>query len=116
MRAMPRRANLVAVLVLVGLSSSLAVGATVTALGWQAYGRGHDPLVLGLLGLSEFIPAVLLALPAGHVIDRHDRRTVAGCGLAFGAVVTVALAVDAAAGDTAVWPLYVLAFGLGVGN
>jgi MFS family permease len=108
--------RIVTVMVLVEVLSSLALGATATALGWQAYGRERDPLVLGLLGLAEFVPAVLLALPAGHVIDRHDRRIVAGAGLVTGAVIAVALALDAAAGDTAVWPLYLLAFGWGVGN
>ena len=108
--------RIVTVMVLVEVLSSLALGATATALGWQAYGRQRDPLVLGLLGLAEFIPALLLALPAGHVIDRHDRRVVAGAGLVAAAAIAVALALDAAAGDTAVWPLYVLAFGWGVGN
>ncbi len=108
--------RIVTVMVLVEVLTSLALGATATALGWQAYSRQQDPLVLGLLGLAEFIPAVLLALPAGHVIDRHDRRVVAGAGLVWAAAIAVALALDAAAGDTAVWPLYVLAFGWGVGN
>src|SRR6185437_1431361 len=100
----------------VEILTSLALGATATALGWQAYQRRHDPLVLGLLGLAEFVPAVLLALPAGHVIDHHDRRLVAGLGLAWGTAIAIVLAIDAAAGDTAVWPLYVLAFTWGVGN
>jgi MFS family permease len=114
---MPRQANrIVTVMVAVELLSSLALGATATALGWQAYARERDPLVLGLLGLAEFVPAVLLALPAGHVIDRHDRRTVAGAGLLFSTAIALALALDAAAGDTAVWPLYALAFGWGIGN
>ncbi len=48
--------RIVTVMVLVELLSSLALGATATALGWQAYARQHDPLVLGLLGLAEFVP------------------------------------------------------------
>jgi MFS family permease len=111
-----QESRMVTVMVLVEVLTSLALGATATALGWQAYARRHDPLVLGLLGLAEFVPAALLALPAGHVIDRHDRRTVAAAGLLTAAVIAVALALDAAAGDTAVWPLYLLAFGWGVGN
>ena len=114
---MLRQANrIVTIMVLVELFSSLALGVVATALGWQAFSRQHNPLVLGLLGLAEFVPAVLLALPAGHVIDRHDRRMVAFGGLVTSTVVALALAADAAAGDTAVWPLYVLAFGWGVGN
>ena len=108
--------RIVTVMVLVEILTSLALGATATALGWQAYERRHDPLVLGLLGLAEFVPAVLLALPAGHVIDHHDRRLVAGLGLTWGTAVAIVLAIDAAAGDTAVWPLYVLAFAWGVGT
>jgi MFS family permease len=44
------------------------------ALGWQIYaitGRAFD---LGLVGLVQFVPSVLLALPAGHVADRLERR------------------------------------------
>jgi MFS family permease len=114
---MLRQANrIVTIMMLVELFSSLALGAAATALGWQAFSRRHDPLVLGLLGLAEFIPAAVLALPAGHVIDRHDRRVVAGAGLVASTVVALGLALDAAAGDTAVWPLYLLAFAWGIGN
>src|SRR3954453_15192438 len=68
------RDRVVSKLLAVELFSGLAQGATATALGWQAYGRRHDPFVLGLLGLAEFIPAVALALPAGDAPDRPDRR------------------------------------------
>jgi len=65
---------------------SLGFGATATTLGWQGYSRAHDPLVLGLIGLAEFVPAVVLALPAGHAADSHDRRRVTALGLAVVAV------------------------------
>lgn len=103
----------VALLVAVELLDGVARGAMTTALGWQAYERGHDPLVLGLLGLAQFVPAVVLALPAGHVADRMDRRVVAGLGSLGTALVAALLAVDAALDDRAVWPLYLLALGLG---
>jgi MFS family permease len=45
---------------------------TVTA--WWIYQLTKDPLSLGLIGLAEVIPAVSLALYAGHVVDQHDRR------------------------------------------
>ena len=95
-------------------SAGIARAALATALGWQAYQRSHDPLVLGLLGLVEFLPALLLALPAGHVADRHDRRLVAACASAAAMAVALLLALDAASGDSEVWPLYVLAFCGGV--
>ncbi len=96
------------------LLAGVARAAMTTALGWQAYARSHDPLVLGLLGLAEFLPAVLLALPAGHIADRHDRRLVAAAAGGGTALVAVLLAADAAAGNREVWPLYLLALAFGV--
>lgn len=46
------------------------------AVGWQIYQATHRPLSLGLSGLAIFVPGFLLALPAGHLADRHDRRTI----------------------------------------
>lgn len=48
-----------------------------TALGWELYERTQDPLVLGNVGLAQFLPVLLLALPAGHVADNFDRKKVA---------------------------------------
>jgi Bacterial protein of unknown function (DUF894). len=76
------RDRTVGLLVSVELLMSLGFGAPATTLGWQGYSRAHDPLVLGLIGLAEFIPAVVLALPAGHAADSHDRRRVTALGLA----------------------------------
>jgi hypothetical protein len=80
-----------------------------TALGWQAYDRTGDPLTLGLLGLAEFFPALLLVIPAGHASDRYDRRLVVALASLLGTAVAVGFAVDAALGDTQTWPLYALA-------
>jgi MFS family permease len=110
------RDRTVGLLLSVELLTTLGWGATTTALGWQAYSRVHEPIVLGLLGLAEFIPAALLAIPAGHVADRNDRRRVAALGMAVVTLACVGLALDAAAGDTRVWPLYAFAFLSGVGN
>jgi MFS family permease len=44
------------------------------AVGWQVYEITHRPLDLGLTGLAQFLPGVLLFLVAGHVADRFDRR------------------------------------------
>ena len=49
----------------------------VVAIGWQVYSIRHHPLDLGLVGLAEFLPLPLLALPAGQLADRVSRRTVA---------------------------------------
>jgi MFS family permease len=44
--------------------------------GYQVYELTRDPLVLGLLGLVEALPALALSLFAGHIADRRDRRTI----------------------------------------
>jgi MFS family permease len=62
-----------------------------TVVGWQIYDLTRDPLALGLVGLAEALPAISMALYAGHVADNHDRRRIAlialsvlvGCSLAL---------------------------------
>jgi MFS family permease len=44
------------------------------AVGWQVYEITHRALDLGLVGLAQFLPGLILFLPAGHVADRVDRR------------------------------------------
>jgi MFS family permease len=46
------------------------------AVGWQVYAITGRALDLGLIGLVQFIPSVLLALPAGHVADQFERRRI----------------------------------------
>ncbi len=64
---------------------------TGTVIGWWIYLLTNDPLALGLVGLSEVIPALSLALYAGHYIDITEKRRLllrcillyAGCILIF---------------------------------
>jgi len=69
-----------------------------TALAWHMYEITHDAFKLGLVGLMEFLPAALLALPAGHLADRIDRRRIilvgAGGELAAAAVLFALSATD----------------------
>ncbi|MGA8313286.1 MAG: MFS transporter [Terriglobales bacterium] len=56
------------------------------AVGWQVYEITRRPLDLGLIGLAQFLPGVLLFLVSGHVADRLDRRklvTTCYCGFAL---------------------------------
>jgi MFS family permease len=45
-----------------------------TLVGWWIYNLTNAPIAIGIVGLSEFIPAVSLALYAGHVIDISEKR------------------------------------------
>jgi len=46
------------------------------AIGWELYERTHSALSLGLVGLVQVLPVIFLALPAGHMADQFDRRTI----------------------------------------
>lgn len=56
-----------------------------TLVGWWVYELTNDPFAIGLIGLSEVIPAVSLSLYAGHVIDMSEKRKLLlrGVGLYF---------------------------------
>jgi len=57
-------------------NASFQIAAVV--IGWQVYALTGSAFDLGLVGLSQFLPMLLLTIPAGHVADRYDRRSVAG--------------------------------------
>ena len=59
------------------LPATLAQQIQAVVVGWQIYALTKDPLALGLIGLSEALPFISVALFAGHVADRTDRRKVA---------------------------------------
>ena len=52
------------------LTNGVASQMMAVAIGWQVYSIHRDPLDLGLVGLAEFVPLPILALPAGQLADR----------------------------------------------
>ncbi|MEO8780027.1 MAG: MFS transporter [Rhodanobacter sp.] len=62
------------------------------AVGWQIYAITGRALDLGLIGLVQFIPSLLLALPAGHLADQFERRRIVLFGQVVEWVAIVALA------------------------
>jgi MFS family permease len=75
---------------------TIAMQVQATALAWQIYEMTHDPFKLGLVGLMEFLPAAVLALPAGHLADRYDRRRIILVGVAGELTMAAVLVVLAA--------------------
>src|ERR1700728_2374808 len=67
-------------------------------IGWTVYSHQHSALDLGWIGLAEFIPLFVLALPAGHLADRFPRRYVLATATALGIGVAVGLAAITASG------------------
>src|SRR5258705_10607329 len=92
------------------------------AVGWQVYEITHRPLDLGLTGLAQFLPGVVLFLLAGHVADRFDRRnllTLCYGGFAVSSALLLVVAMNAEyfhrAGSVAP-VLAILCLGGGVGR
>lgn len=88
--------------------------------GWQIYEITRDPLSLGLVGLAEALPFIGVALYAGHVTDRVNRRTLAIVATVTLLACAVALlAVTLRPGLLArgkVWPIYAVVFASGIGR
>ena len=76
--------------------SAAALQVQVVAVGWQVYDLTDSALALGLVGLAQFLPMLLLTLVVGQVADRVDRRrlvglcrmvtALGGAGLAWGSL------------------------------
>src|SRR5882724_10465812 len=57
--------------------SSMAFQGTGVAIGWLVYDRTRNPFDLGLIGLCQFLPMVVLTFAVGQVADLFDRRRIA---------------------------------------
>ncbi len=60
---------------------------------WEIYQWTHSATALGLVGLINVIPLLVLSLPAGSIADRYDRRTIIARGAFLTVLLSIALAV-----------------------
>jgi MFS family permease len=99
------------------LASSVAYGLgremVFVAVGWQVYGIARNPFHLGLVGLAEFLPLLLFALPAGAIADRLPRKLVLIASLVADAVITALLLLVSLSGAGSLWPFLALSFASG---
>jgi MFS family permease len=95
------------------LSEAAALALSV-AVGWTIYKASGAPLALGIVGLVQFVPMVLLTLPAGELCDRISPRPVLAAGLALQALCAIGFLVRAMSPSPALWPFYVIVLALGV--
>ncbi len=85
------------------------------AVGWELYLRTRSTLALGLVGLVQIVPVALLALPAGQLADRYDRRRIVLASQALMAACSLGLTLLSA--TTGPLPLvYLCLFLLGAGQ
>src|SRR5215468_8909998 len=74
------------------LASTMGYQMLALTIGWQIYEITNSAFDLGLVGLIQFVPAVVLTLLIGHAADRYDRRLIVRAAQAVYAVVAVMIA------------------------
>lgn len=84
---------------------------------WQVYSITKNPLSLGIIGLMEVIPAVSMALFAGHIVDQKEKRNLlAICTAAFSLIslglffLTLPSFIEGWSTDTVLYSIYILVF------
>ncbi len=86
--------------------TGFAVQIQTVAVGWHIYEKTRNPLDLGLVGLSQFLPALLLVTITGSVADRYSRRGVMAFCLVGMAGAAGLLWLAARQEEAAVWPMF----------
>jgi MFS family permease len=112
----PLRHRDFSLLLVVLVTETFALQMAFVAIGWQVYSVRENPLDLGIVGLAEFLPLLLLALPAGHLADRVPRRNLLAVMMSLNVVVLGGLLVVTVHGADTVWPFFALAFVQGIGS
>ena len=95
------------------VSTALAHQMITVGVGWQMYALTGSALDLGLVGLAQFVPSVLLLLLAGHVADRSDRRSVLQVCAGAEALGALALCAGSALGLLTPHAIFALVFLIG---
>ena len=85
---------------------TLAVQMQSVAVGWQVYQITGSLFDLGLIGLAQFAPFLVLILWAGHVADRHDRRKIIVACMLVQLLVSGLLLAFTFSGSKVVWPVF----------
>jgi MFS family permease len=98
---------------------TLAIQIQAVVVGWQVYELTHDPLSLGLIGLAEAIPCIVVSLYAGHVADVVERKRIIVTCLSVLLMCSIALllfALDIGSliGRFGVIPIYAVIFVSGI--
>ncbi|HAQ35700.1 MAG: MFS transporter [Maricaulis sp.] len=85
----------------------------IVAIGWQVYDLTRNPLDLGFVGLSQFLPALLLVLVTGAVADRFSRRKIMALCLIAMATISAGFFTFTVSGGNSVFVMFGLLAGFG---
>ncbi|HTK01290.1 MAG TPA: MFS transporter [Bordetella sp.] len=88
-------------------AASLAFQIVSVAVGWQIYALTGSALDLGLIGLAQFGPMLVLTLVVGHVADRYDRRKIVAICMAVEALAAIVLATVSLTGQASHQIVYI---------
>ena len=87
-------------------AAGFAVQIMSVAVGWQVYAITRNPLDLGLMGLVQFLPPLLLVLVTGFVADRMNRRLIMTACLCVEALCALALIAYTLSNPTSALPVF----------
>lgn len=104
-------------LLLVALAcGTFAFSVLATVIGLQVFAITDSERDLGLVGLAQFVPILLLSPFTGTIADRFDRRHVFGAGLVITIMASLGMMAYAATDPTSVLPIFLLLAVNGVGR
>jgi MFS family permease len=86
--------------------TSLAFEIVTVAVGWWVYDISRDPFDLGLIGLTQVMPALTLVLVTGAAADRFPRNWIVGASLFFATFCSMGLLALSAGGDQHLAPIF----------
>jgi MFS family permease len=93
--------------------SAIAFQGSAVAIGWLVYDKTRNPFDLGLVGLFQFLPMLILTLVAGHLADQFDRRRIGLIAQALEAVAMGVIAFGVFFDALPVWGIFAAVFALG---
>jgi MFS family permease len=103
------------ILLLTRLAITIASQMEVVIVRYQVYGLTHDPLPIGIAGLVEAIPALIVSLFAGAIADRMERRRLvilsrSALIISAGGLLALSFLMPQLYPTTGIWPIYVMIF------
>ena len=93
--------------------SSLCLGTLSVCVSWQIYDISRNPLHLGLVGLTQFIPLVLLVVVTGYCADNFNRKIIFSLCLFLEAFLTFLFVLINITGDPKIIVLFIVLIGIG---
>ena len=94
--------------------SAFCIQIVSVSVGWQMYDETRNPLYLGLIGLFQFLPSLLLILVTGSVADRYNRRVIVAICMVIGALCSAALLVITITHSFTPWLVFAILIVFGI--